>query len=130
MPFHAPRPRILVLEDDMLLAMDMEDHLVSRGYEVCGPYGRVGQALEAIPQLSLAGAIADLNLAGELSFPVIDCLRQHGVPVIVCSGYAELPQVKARLDGLPLIAKPWSPERLDDLIAQTFHHEPMRVRRR
>lgn len=107
----------------MLLALDMEDHLMARGYETAGPYGRVAQALEAIPTLTLAGAIVDLNLAGELSFPVIDCLVGHGIPVIVCSGYAELPQVKARLGGLPLIAKPWSPERLDDLMAETFHAE-------
>nr|WP_252193272.1 response regulator [Rhizobium sp. CSW-27] len=116
----------------MLLALDMEDHLIARGYETAGPYGRVAQALEAIPDLTLAGAIVDLNLAGELSFPVIDCLTQRGIPLIVCSGYAELPQVKARLGSLPLIAKPWSPERLDALMAQTFQADtraPLRARR-
>lgn len=114
------RPSILVLEDDMLLAMDMEDHLIEFGYHVCGPYGRIAQALEQIPRLDLVGAIVDLNLYGEYSFPVIDCLKQRGVPVIVCSGYAELPELKARLDGVPLLPKPWSPEGLRRLVTNIF----------
>lgn len=104
----------------MLLAMDMEEHLLSFGYDVVGPYCRVAQALNDIPQLALAGAIVDLNLYGEFSFPVIDCLQQRGIPVIVCSGYAELPELKAKLKGLPLLPKPWNPQRLQSLVAEVF----------
>lgn len=100
----------------MLLAMDMEDHLVSRHCVVHGPFGRVADALEAIPELDIDIAIVDLNLNGEFSFPVIENLKQLGVPVIVCSGYAELPEVKARLEGVPLLGKPWMPETLDALV--------------
>jgi ActR/RegA family two-component response regulator len=119
-PLRQNRPSILVLEDDMLLALDMEDHLVHRGHRISGPYSRVGQALAAIPRLNLIGAIVDLNLNGELSFPVIECLRQRAIPVIVCSGYAELPELRARLGDVPLMPKPWTPDVLDALIAQTF----------
>jgi DNA-binding NtrC family response regulator len=129
MPSRHPRPSILVLEDDMLLAMDMEDHLADRGYVISGPYSRVDQALADIPRLNLIGAIVDLNLNGELSFPVIDCLRKHGIPVIVCSGYAELPELKARLGAVPLMPKPWNPNALDDMIAQTFTRETGKRRR-
>jgi DNA-binding NtrC family response regulator len=111
---------ILLLEDDLLLAMDMEDHLLQAGFEIIGPFGRIVDALDAIPRNTLTGAIVDLNLHGELSFPVIEALQQRSIPVIVCSGYAELPELKARLKGLPLLAKPWNAQKLNRLIEDTF----------
>lgn len=114
------RSAILVLEDDMLLAMDMEDHLTDLGFEVVGPFCRVSQALEAIPELDLVGAVVDLNLNGEFSFPVIDCLKRHNVPVVVCSGYAELPELRSKLGELPLLPKPWSPVGLEKLVSEVF----------
>lgn len=107
----------------MLLAMDMEDHLVSRNYDVQGPFSRVAEALDAIPQLHIDVAIVDLNLNGEFSFPVIEHLRQRGVPVIACSGYVELPDIKARLQGIPLLGKPWMPDKLDALMGDILNAE-------
>ncbi len=118
------RPAVLVLEDDMLLALDMEDHLITLGYRVEGPFSRVDQALKALPSLELAGAVVDLNLAGEFSFPVIEALRTRHIPLIVCSGYAELPELKTRLADTPLIAKPWSTDKLTRLVSEVF--EPVR----
>jgi CheY-like chemotaxis protein len=118
------RPGVLVLEDDMLLAMDMEDHLIALGYSVEGPFSRVDRALNAIPSLHIIGAVVDLNLNGEFSFPVIEALQQRDIPLIVCSGYAELPELKTRLAGTPLIAKPWSPARLERLVTEVF--QPVR----
>lgn len=113
-------PTILLLEDDLLLAMDMEDHLLQTGHRIVGPFGRIADAMDAIPRNELAGAIVDLNLHGELSFPVIKMLQDHAVPVIVCSGYADLPEVKERLKGLPMLPKPWNVQKLDSLMAETF----------
>lgn len=117
---------ILVLEDDVLLAMDVEDYLLEQGYDVIGPFGRVPQALEAIEASPPDGAILDLNLNGELSFPVIDRLGKMGIPLIVCSGYAELPELKQKLAGLPLLPKPWSPEKLARLMEEHFMAQPQR----
>lgn len=111
---------ILLLEDDLLLAMDMEEFLAGQGYEVVGPFGRVEDALEALDTIEIDGAVLDLNLHGKLSFPVIDRLRCRNVPVIVCSGYAELPEVKQKLAGLPLMPKPWNPKRLGRLLSDVF----------
>ncbi|MGE7368423.1 response regulator [Neorhizobium sp. NPDC001467] len=119
-PKIAERPTILLLEDDLLLAMDMEDFLIERGYAVAGPFGRVGQALDAAKDMHLDGAVVDLNLHGEMSFPVIEFLRANDVPVIVCSGYAELPELKQKLTGLPLLPKPWSPQKLAHLLGDVF----------
>ncbi len=120
----AASPSILLLEDDLLLAMDMEEFLVSRGYEVIGPYGRVEDALEVLETVEIDGAVVDLNLHGKLSFPVIERLRCRSVPVIVCSGYAELPELKQKLSGLPLLPKPWNPQRLERLLSDVFETVP------
>ncbi len=117
-------PSILLLEDDLLLAMDMEEFLSGRGYDIIGPFGRVEDALEALETAELDGAVVDLNLHGKLSFPVIERLRCRDVPVIVCSGYAELPELKQKLAGLPLLPKPWSPRRLERLLAEVFERVP------
>lgn len=113
-------PSVLVLEDDMLLAMDMEDYLLDQGFTVQGPYARVDDALRAIPSLEITGAIVDLNLNGEFSFPVIELLKSRNIPVIVCSGYVELPELRARLNGVPMLGKPWRPEKLDSLMREVF----------
>ena len=116
----AANPAILLLEDDLLLAMDMEEFLASRGYDVVGPFGRVEDALDALEANRVDGAVLDLNLHGELSFPVIERLRCRNVPVIVCSGYAELPELKQKLAGLPLMPKPWNPQKLGRLLSEVF----------
>jgi len=127
-------PNILLLEDDLLLAMDMEDHLLQTGHNIIGPFGRIADAMDAIPRndlaggiralnflrRNLAGAIVDLNLHGELSVPVIEMLRERDVPVIICSSHAELPELKSRLKGLPMLPKPWHPQKLNRLVAETF----------
>lgn len=113
-------PNILLLEDDLLLAMDMEDHLLQTGHKIVGPFGRIADAMDAIPRNDLAGAIVDLNLHGELSFPVIEMLQERSVPVIICSGYAELPELKSRLKGLPMLPKPWNAQKLNRLMQETF----------
>jgi two-component SAPR family response regulator len=113
-------PTILLLEDDLLLAMDMEDHLLQTGHKIVGPFGRIVDALDAIPRNALDGAIVDLNLHGELSFPVIEALQERDVPVIICSGYAELPELKGRLKGLPMLPKPWNAQKLNRMMEETF----------
>jgi DNA-binding NtrC family response regulator len=111
---------VLLLEDDLLLAMDMEEYLIGKGHEIVGPFGRISDALDAIQRNELMGAIVDLNLHGELSFPVIEMLQERAIPVIVCSGYAELPELKSRLKGLPLLPKPWDAKKLSMLMEEAF----------
>lgn len=108
--------RILVVEDDLLIAMDIEDVLETHGCLVIGPCGRLDQALAAVgPQID--GAIVDLNLRGENTFPLLDRLREHKVPTVVCSGYVELPEVRAKLAELPVLSKPCSPDKLVEVLS-------------
>jgi DNA-binding NtrC family response regulator len=111
------RRKILLLEDEVLIAMDMEDRLLDSGYDVIGPFASVSDALDAIEQAPIDGAVVDLNLGGEMSFPVIEALKARGLPVIVCSAYADLPEFKTRLPDVPLISKPCDTGKLISLLA-------------
>ncbi len=80
--------RVLVVEDEYLLAEDLREGLVSQGAEVMGPVASVAEALE----LLRAGpapftAILDINLGGEMVYPVGDELRAMGIPFIFATGY-------------------------------------------
>jgi DNA-binding response OmpR family regulator len=81
------RKRILVVEDDYLVAMDIVRALERAGAEVVGPAPAVEAALNALEQTVLDGAILDINLGGEMAFPVADALMARGVPFIFATGY-------------------------------------------
>lgn len=112
--------QILVLEDDALLAMDMEDFLSDLGVKVVGPVSHIEAALEKISEAKLDGAVIDLNLRGDLSFPVIEGLKAAAIPFVVCSGYAEIPGLRAQLGELTVISKPCDFGSLPDILAREF----------
>jgi DNA-binding response OmpR family regulator len=97
--------RILILEDDPLLALDLEDFFTELGAKVIGPVSSVEQALQAVSS-GIDGAVLDLNLRGVYSYPVIEILAKAGTPLVVCSGYAELPDTRTELTEIVLLPKP------------------------
>jgi CheY-like chemotaxis protein len=109
--------RILVVEDETLVAMLVEDTLIDAGAVVLGPVATVAEALALLNAERPAMAVLDLNLAGETSEPVADVLTQMGVPFVVASGYgaAGLPPRHAHV---PVLAKPYAPEDLTAALAR------------
>jgi len=80
--------RVLVVEDDYFIAMELCRNLEAAGAEVVGPVGRVGEALAQIARSDgLDGALLDLNLHGAMAFPVADKLCERGVPFVFATGY-------------------------------------------
>jgi CheY-like chemotaxis protein len=79
--------RVLVVEDEMLVAMLIEDMLIDLGYEVIGPAARLAEGLKLANGEQVDAAVLDINLAGELSFPIADVLEARGIPFIFASGY-------------------------------------------
>jgi len=79
--------RILVVEDEMTIALLMEDMLTDMGHEVAGLAMRLPQALALAETVEADLAILDVNLDGRMSFPVADILRRRGVPFIFATGY-------------------------------------------
>lgn len=99
--------RILVVEDEMLLAMDLEDALTSHGAEVLGPVSSITQALALLADQRPDAATLDMNLGGKSSLPVADDLVERKIPFVVVSGYSETYASQPSLRGVAFVKKPY-----------------------
>jgi len=100
------RLRILVVEDEMLVAMNIEDMLLELGHEVAGLASRLGPALALARESRFDAAMLDVNLAGEPSFPVADLLIERGVPFLFATGYGRK-GIDERYRDFPMLQKPF-----------------------
>ena len=98
--------RVLVVEDEMLIAAEMEATLEDLGCRVVGPFSRVTEALEALDGVDVDAAVLDVNVRGEMIFPVAEKLRARGVPMVFCTGYADLPNIPEPLRREMRLSKP------------------------
>ena len=107
--------RLLVVEDEALVAMALEDMLDDFGCVVVDVAGTLARGVALAAELNIDGAILDINLGGEKVFPVAERLAQRGVPFVFCSGYglAGLPPDFAKA---PTLAKPYDQRQLHDLL--------------
>lgn len=98
--------RLLVVEDEMLVAMELAEALKSEGWEILGPVGTVEEALALITGSSPPDvAVLDINLNGQLVYPVADLLQSRGIPLLFCTGY-ETPNDDGRYQNCPVVRKP------------------------
>jgi CheY-like chemotaxis protein len=111
--------RVLVVEDEALVAMLVEDALLDAGAEVVGPVATVAEALLLLQGQLPEAAVLDLNLAGETSTPVADELARRGIPFVVATGYGAdgLPPGHANV---PVLAKPYDPADLTAALARLW----------
>jgi CheY-like chemotaxis protein len=98
--------RVLVVEDEFLIAMETEQMLVDLGCIVIGPVPTVARALALLDREKPDFAILDVNLGRERSTPVAEALRARGVPFALASGYngSQLPEEAFR--NAPHLGKP------------------------
>jgi len=101
----ARRPTILLVEDQALVALAFEGMLADLGCTVVGPFSMVATALRAARDQPLDGAVLDVNLAGEQSFPVADLLQVRGVPFFFVTGYGSS-VLPAAFQRVPSLIKP------------------------
>lgn len=114
-PTQMKRLRVLLVEDEGLVAMMLEDLLEDLGCEVAGSLASVGAALAWIEAGGSADvALLDVNLSGEPVFPVADALKARGVPYAFATGYDE--GHDPRFKDAPLLGKPIRQERLEALL--------------
>ncbi|HYF08002.1 MAG TPA: PAS domain S-box protein [Acetobacteraceae bacterium] len=99
-----PRRRVLVVEDESIIALDLAATVRSLGWEAVGPATRLAEAERLMEGGALDAAVLDLNLRGESSLPLADALEARGVPVIFVTGYGSLPPGEARRN--TLLGKP------------------------
>ena len=111
--------RILVVEDEMTIALMIEEMLADLGHEVAGLAMRLPQALETARAERLDLAILDVNLEGRSSYPVAAILESRGVPVIFASGYGSQGLDPAYRDRVTL-TKPFFIDDLEEAIEQAL----------
>jgi CheY-like chemotaxis protein len=109
---------ILVVEDEMLLAMMLEDMLTELGYRVI-KVARVGKATDLAATAAIDCAILDVNLDGEWSYPVADALRRRGIPFVFSSGYGA-DGLRADYIGSPVLSKPFSQHDLQRVLTKVL----------
>jgi len=103
--------RVLVVEDDYLVAMDLVRALERAGAQVIGPAPAVDAALNALADAAPDGAILDINLGGEMAFPVADALLERGVPFVFATGY-DAQVIPARFTHVKRCEKPMASEQI------------------
>lgn len=98
--------RVLIAEDEWLIANELRAELTRRGADVVGPLPTVGLALgEVVGGTPIDGAVLDINLKGELAFPIADALVTRGIPFIFATGYSTN-TIPDRFRDVPRCAKP------------------------
>jgi DNA-binding response OmpR family regulator len=117
-PEGRPR-RVLVVEDEALIALDIETALKSGGCEVLGPVGTLAEAARLAADTTLDAAVLDINLGNEKVFSVADALAERGVPFVFLTGY-ETDILPKRHHDRPSITKPCRPAVLLDLLESTL----------
>jgi CheY-like chemotaxis protein len=104
--------RILLVDDEALVALAAEDILISEGYSVVGPADRLDSALRLVENEALDGAVLDINLAGDYVWPVADALFERGVPFVLLTGFGKGLDLPPSCRRTPLLTKPVKPPEL------------------
>ena len=109
--------RILVVEDEFLIALLIEDTIRGMGYEVTGPVGDLPGAMRLAETEPLSAAILDVHLQhGERVYPVIGILRRRGIPLVLTTAYRDT-EIDGAYADQTLLRKPFEQAELERCIA-------------
>jgi CheY-like chemotaxis protein len=92
--------RVLVVEDEFFLAMELEEILLAQGWQVLGPVSTVKEALDLLDHQLPDVAVLDVNLRGVMVTPVAEALARQGIPFVLSTAYHA-----SRLQGSAALAK-------------------------
>ena len=124
-----PAPRrldglsVLIVEDEMLLAMDYEAILKAEGCAVIGPVPREAKALALVEDRHPDLAVLDLNLAGERPVRLAQALAERGVPFVIVSGYGRGQTPEPVFGTAPRLDKPVNAGQLIDALSALVRPE-------
>jgi CheY-like chemotaxis protein len=97
--------RVLLVEDEILVALMMRDVLGELGFSVIGPFSRLSAAMVAAVHEDFDAGIIDVNLAGEFAYPVAEVLLARNIPFVFVTGYG-VESIDRRFGAVPVIKKP------------------------
>jgi DNA-binding response OmpR family regulator len=107
--------RILVVEDEALVAMLVEDALNDAGFAVIGPAATVAEAMSLLEAERPDAVVLDLNLAGVTSTPIADLLAARRIPYVIATGYGASGLPPGHQDAM-VLAKPYDPADLTAML--------------
>jgi len=116
--------RVLIVEDEALLALEIQELLQSAGSTVIGTFSDLARAEQAAQREVIDVAVLDTNLNGEMVYPLADDLVVRGIPFVFVTGYgtSNLPE---RFRSRPQVAKPFDPESLTDELQRMIRQGPI-----
>jgi CheY-like chemotaxis protein len=107
--------RVLLVEDEIMIALLVEEILAEFGHTVVGPASRIDRALELVASEAIDVAILDVNIDGKEVYPVAEALAARGIPFMFVSGYGTLPE---RFRDRPRLTKPFRQRALLELLVE------------
>jgi two-component sensor histidine kinase/CheY-like chemotaxis protein len=110
------KPRLLLVEDEALVAMMIQETLAELGFHVIGPVSTASGALIAARESHFDAAVLDINLGDGLVYTVAEILEKRGVPFVFVTGY-DADSVDARFSGVPVLQKPIERDMLQKIFA-------------
>jgi PAS domain S-box-containing protein len=106
--------RVLLVEDEALVAMMIQECLTECGHSVVGPISRASDALQAARESDYDAAILDINLGDGMAYPVADIVSARGLPFVFVTGY-EADTIDERFSYVPILQKPIERQMLERL---------------
>jgi CheY-like chemotaxis protein len=119
-----PLARILIVEDEALIAMMLEEWVVELGHTPVGPVGNVAKALALINETVCDAAILDYNLGGETAGPISELLATRNVPFAFASGDHAV-EIDERFRQRPMLPKPYVFESVHTVVLKLLSAEQL-----
>ncbi|WP_306111519.1 MULTISPECIES: response regulator [Roseovarius] len=116
-----PAPKVLIVEDDVIIAFGYVHVLENQSYEILGTAGSNAQALKLLHECSPDVALLDVNLNGEESEPVASALANLGVPFLVLTATPSASISGSNLRSAPMLTKPVSDASLVEALRDIKH---------
>jgi DNA-binding LytR/AlgR family response regulator len=117
---HDKALRVLLGEDEVLIAAEIEAMLLEIGCRVIGPVATVDEVERRAASEALEGALLDVNLRGRHVFRALPVLLRRRIPVILSSGYDDRSLYPAEFRDLPLLVKPYDRDELRGAVTEIF----------
>ena len=116
--------RVLIVEDEALVALDLEMTVRGEGGTVVGPYGRLGAAMRAADEATFDLAVLDIMLGREEVYPLARRLKERGVPFLFHSGHGDPGALRAEFPKALFCPKPCAPQVIVDTLGMLAPEEP------
>jgi CheY-like chemotaxis protein len=113
--------RILLVEDNALLAMTTDDILRCAGADIAGPVGTLREAEQLASHEALSAALLDIKLHADEVWPVARILVERGVPFVFCSGHFDRDSLPNEWADYPILTKPVRANRIIDSLADVIN---------